>query len=166
MNMSKALNKLQNKIYTLDRLMDEINNWKKQNKKIVFTNGCFDLIHLGHVELLARSSDLGDKLIVAINSDESIIKIKGINRPIIEEESRAKQIAALDFVDAVILFNQDNPIEIISLVIPDIITKGGDYKISDVVGHEIVRENNSSVVIIPLTQGYSTTSILDKIKNE
>jgi len=164
--MSKALNKLQNKIYTLDRLMDEINNWKKQNKKIVFTNGCFDLIHLGHVELLARSSDLGDKLIVAINSDESIIKIKGINRPIIEEESRAKQIAALDFVDAVILFNQDNPIEIISLVIPDIITKGGDYKISDVVGHEIVRENNSSVVIIPLTQGYSTTSILDRIKNE
>lgn len=164
--MSKALNKLQNKIYTLDRLMDEINNWKKQNKKIVFTNGCFDLIHLGHVELLARSSDLGDKLIVAINSDESIIKIKGINRPIIEEESRAKQIAALDFVDAVILFNQDNPIEIISLVIPDIITKGGDYKISNVVGHEIVRENNSSVVIIPLTQGYSTTSILDKIKNE
>jgi rfaE bifunctional protein nucleotidyltransferase chain/domain len=164
--MSKALNKLQNKIYTLDRLMDEINNWKKQNKKIVFTNGCFDLIHLGHVELLARSSDLGDKLIVAINSDESIIKIKGINRPIIEEESRAKQIAALDFVDAVILFNQDNPIEIISLVIPDIITKGGDYKISNVVGHEIVRENNSSVVIIPLTQGYSTTSILDRIKNE
>jgi rfaE bifunctional protein nucleotidyltransferase chain/domain len=146
--------------------MDEINNWKKQNKKIVFTNGCFDLIHLGHVELLARSSDLGDKLIVAINSDESIIKIKGINRPIIEEESRAKQIAALDFVDAVILFNQDNPIEIISLVIPDIITKGGDYKISNVVGHEIVRENNSSVVIIPLTQGYSTTSILDRIKNE
>ena len=164
--MSKALNKLQNKIYTLDLLMDEINNWKKQNKKIVFTNGCFDLIHLGHVELLARSSDLGDKLIVAINSDESIIKIKGINRPIIEEESRAKQIAALDFVDAVILFNQDNPIEIISLVIPDIITKGGDYKISNVVGHEIVRENNSSVVIIPLTQGYSTTSILDRIKNE
>ena len=164
--MSKALNKLQSKIYTLDQLIDEVINWKDQNKKIVFTNGCFDLIHLGHVEVLARSSDLGDKLIVAINSDESIAKIKGTNRPIIEEESRVKQIAALDFVDAVILFNQDTPINIISSITPNVITKGGDYKISDVVGYEIVQKNNGEVVIIPLTQGYSTTSILDKIKNE
>ena len=164
--MSKALNKLQSKIYTLDQLIDKVSNWKDQNKKIVFTNGCFDLIHLGHVEVLARSSDLGDRLIVAINSDESIIKIKGTNRPIIEEESRVKQIAALDFVDAVILFNQDTPINIISSITPNVITKGGDYKISDVVGYEIVQENNGEVVIIPLTQGYSTTSILDKIKNE
>jgi rfaE bifunctional protein nucleotidyltransferase chain/domain len=164
--MSKALNKLQSKIYTLDQLIDKVSNWKDQNKKIVFTNGCFDLIHLGHVEVLARSSDLGDRLIVAINSDESIIKIKGKNRPIIEEESRVKQIAALDFVDAVILFNQDTPINIISSITPNVITKGGDYKISDVVGYEIVQKNNGEVVIIPLTQGYSTTSILDKIKNE
>ena len=164
--MSKALNKLQSKIYTLDQLIDKVSNWKDQNKKIVFTNGCFDLIHLGHVEVLARSSDLGDKLIVAINSDESIIKIKGTNRPIIEEESRVKQIAALDFVDAVILFNQDTPINIISSITPNIITKGGDYKIINVIGHEIVQKNNGEVVIIPLTQGYSTTSILDKIKNE
>jgi len=164
--MSKALNKLQSKIYTLDQLIDKVSNWKDQNKKTVFTNGCFDLIHLGHVEVLARSSDLGDRLIVAINSDESIIKIKGKNRPIIEEESRVKQIAALDFVDAVILFNQDTPINIISSITPNVITKGGDYKISDVVGYEIVQKNNGEVVIIPLTQGYSTTSILDKIKNE
>jgi len=164
--MSKALNKLQSKIYTLDQLIDEVINWKDQNKKIVFTNGCFDLIHLGHVEVLARSSDLGDKLIVAINSDESIAKIKGTNRPIIEEESRVKQIAALDFVDAVILFQQDTPIKIISSITPNVITKGGDYKTSDVVGHEIIQENNGEVAIIPLTQGYSTTSILDKIKNE
>ena len=164
--MSKALNKLQSKIYTLDQLIDEVINWKDQNKKIVFTNGCFDLIHLGHVEVLARSSDLGDKLIVAINSDESIAKIKGTNRPIIEEESRVKQIAALDFVDAVILFQQDTPIKIISSIIPNVITKGGDYKTSDVVGHEIIQGNNGEVAIIPLTQGYSTTSILDKIKNE
>ena len=164
--MSKALNKLQSKIYTLDQLIDEVINWKDQNKKIVFTNGCFDLIHLGHVEVLARSSDLGDKLIVAINSDESIAKIKGANRPIIEEESRVKQIAALDFVDAVILFQQDTPIKIISSITPNVITKGGDYKTSDVVGHEIIQGNNGEVVIIPLTQGYSTTSILDKIKNE
>jgi D-glycero-beta-D-manno-heptose 1-phosphate adenylyltransferase len=164
--MSKALNKLQSKIYTLDQLIDEVINWKDQNKKIVFTNGCFDLIHLGHVEVLARSSDLGDKLIVAINSDESIAKIKGTNRPIIEEESRVKQIAALDFVDAVILFQQDTPIKIISSITPNVITKGGDYKTSDVVGHEIIQGNNGEVAIIPLTQGYSTTSILDKIKNE
>ena len=164
--MSKALNKLQSKIYTLDQLIDEVINWKDQNKKIVFTNGCFDLIHLGHVEVLARSSDLGDKLIVAINSDESIAKIKGTNRPIIEEESRVKQIAALDFVDAVILFQQDTPIKIISSITPNVITKGGDYKTSDVVGHEIIQKNNGEVAIIPLTQGYSTTSILDKIKNE
>ena len=164
--MSKALNKLQSKIYTLDQLIDEVINWKDQNKKIVYTNGCFDLIHLGHVEVLARSSDLGDKLIVAINSDESIAKIKGTNRPIIEEESRVKQIAALDFVDAVILFQQDTPIKIISSITPNVITKGGDYKTSDVVGHEIIQGNNGEVVIIPLTQGYSTTSILDKIKND
>ena len=164
--MSKALNKLQSKIYILDQLIDKVSNWKDQNKKIVFTNGCFDLIHLGHVEVLARSSDLGDKLIVAINSDESIAKIKGTNRPIIEEESRVKQIAALDFVDAVILFKQDTPINIIASITPNFITKGGDYKISDVVGYEIVQKNNGEVVIIPLTQGYSTTSILDKIKNE
>ena len=164
--MSKALNKLQSKIYTLDQLIDEVINWKDQNKKIVFTNGCFDLIHLGHVEVLARSSDLGDKLIVAINSDESIAKIKGTNRPIIEEESRVKQIAALDFVDAVILFQQDTPIKIISSITPNVITKGGDYKTSDVVGHEIIQGNNGEVAIIPLTQGYSTTSILDRIKNE
>ncbi|MDG2138722.1 MAG: adenylyltransferase/cytidyltransferase family protein [Flavobacteriales bacterium] len=164
--MSKALNKLQSKIYTLDQLIDEVINWKDQNKKIVYTNGCFDLIHLGHVEVLARSSDLGDKLIVAINSDESIAKIKGTNRPIIEEESRVKQIAALDFVDAVILFQQDTPIKIISSITPNVITKGGDYKTSDIVGHEIIQGNNGEVAIIPLTQGYSTTSILDKIKNE
>ena len=164
--MSKALNKLQSKIYTLDQLIDKVSNWKDQNKKTVFTNGCFDLIHLGHVEVLARSSDLGDKLIVAINSDESIAKIKGTNRPIIEEESRVKQIAALDFVDAVVLFDQDTPINIISLITPNIITKGGDYKTSNVVGHKIIQDNNGEVAIIPLTQGYSTTSILDKIKNE
>ena len=164
--MSKALNKLQSKIYILDQLIDKVNNWKDQNKKIVFTNGCFDLIHLGHVEVLARSADLGDKLIVAINSDESITKIKGANRPIIEEESRVKQIAALDFVDAVVLFNQDTPINIISSITPNVITKGGDYKTSDIIGHEIIQENNGVVAIIPLTQGYSTTSILDKIKNE
>jgi rfaE bifunctional protein nucleotidyltransferase chain/domain len=165
--MSKSLNKLNNKIYTLNQLIDEVNNWKKQNKKLVFTNGCFDLIHLGHIEVLARSSDLGDKLIVAINTDESIAKIKGTNRPIIKEDSRIKQIAALDFVDAVILFNQDTPREILNSIFPDIITKGGDYEINDVVvGNELNRDGNGEVVIIPLTQGYSTTSILDKIKNE
>ena len=164
--MSKKLNKLKAKIFNIKDLSEIINEWRLNGDKIVFTNGCFDLIHLGHLEILARSADLGDKLIVGINSDMSIKKIKGNSRPIIEEDSRAKQLAAIEFIDAVILFNEDTPYNLINILKPDVLTKGGDYKKNDIVGNQLINKENGEVVIIPLTQGYSTTSILEKIKNE
>ena len=164
--MTKALKKINDKIYSLEFLIKNIDQWRNKNKKIVFTNGCFDLIHLGHIELLARSSDLGDILIIGVNSDSSIRKLKGENRPIIEEDSRVKQLAALEFVHAVCLFHEDTPQKLIELIKPDVITKGGDYKAEDIVGNEVVTQKNGQVVIIPLTQGYSTTSILKKIKDD
>jgi len=164
--MSKSLKKINNKIFLEKDLRIKLDSWRQKGEKIVFTNGCFDLIHLGHIEVLARSADLGDRLIIGVNTDKSIKNIKGQNRPIIKEDSRVKQLAALEFVDAVILFNESTPNKIINHIKPDIITKGGDYKTKEVVGYETVIENNGRVVIIPLTQGFSTTSILNKIKNE
>ena len=164
--MSKQLNKLKAKIFHIEDFTQILKEWKSDGNKIVFTNGCFDLIHLGHLEILARSADLGNKLIVGINSDKSIRRIKGKSRPIIEEDSRAKQLAAIEFIDAVILFNEDTPYDLISFINPDIITKGGDYKKNDIVGNQLINKEQGEVVIIPLTQGYSTTSILEKIKNE
>ena len=164
--MSEALNKINNKIFDLELLMKKIEKWRSENKKIVFTNGCFDLIHLGHIEILARSSDFGDKLIIGVNSDLSIKKLKGENRPIIQQSSRVRQLSALEFVDAVILFDEETPIKLIETIKPDVITKGGDYTAKNVVGNEVVSQKSGEVVIIPLTQGYSTTSILNKIKND
>ena len=164
--MSKKLNKLKAKIFNIKDLSQIIEKWRLNGDKIIFTNGCFDLIHLGHLEILARSADLGDKLIVALNSDVSIKKIKGNSRPIIEEDSRAKQLAAIEFIDAVILFNEDTPYDLINILKPDVLTKGGDYKKNDIVGNQLINKEQGEVVIIPLTQGYSTTSILEKIKNE
>ena len=164
--MSEALQKINNKIFNLQNLMKKIEKWRSENKKIVFTNGCFDLIHLGHIEILARSSDFGDKLIIGVNSDLSIKKLKGKNRPIIEESSRIKQLSALEFVDAVVLFDEDTPLKLIETIKPDVITKGGDYTAKNIVGNEVVSQKNGEVIIIPLTRGYSTTSILNKIKND
>ena len=164
--MSKALERVKNKIFNKNNLLKKLEIWRSANKKIVFTNGCFDLIHLGHIEVLARSADLGDILIIGVNTDSSIKELKGNNRPIIEEDSRAQQLASLEFVDAVILFNEQTPLELIKVIKPNIITKGGDYNSEQVVGKEITIKNDGEVIIIPLTQGYSTTSILDKIKND
>ena len=164
--MSKALERVKNKIFNKNNLLKKLEIWRGSNKKIVFTNGCFDLIHLGHIEVLARSADLGDILIIGVNTDSSIKELKGNNRPIIEENSRAQQLASLEFVDAVILFNEQTPLELIKVIKPNIITKGGDYNSEQVVGNKIAVKNEGEVIIIPLTQGYSTTSILDKIKND
>ena len=164
--MSKALEILNSKILDKERLLVKLTDWKEEDKKIVFTNGCFDLIHLGHIEVIARSADLGDILIIGVNTDNSIKRLKGKNRPIVEEISRAKQLAALEFVDAVVFFDQDTPMDLIKMINPNVITKGGDYNTDQVIGNDIVTQNNGEVVIIPLTQGYSTTSILEKIKDE
>ena len=128
------LNSIQNKIYTLLDLEKQIEKWRSAGDKIVFTNGCFDILHKGHIEVLAKTSNLGNRLIIGLNSDSSIKNLKGENRPILEEDSRALLLAALQFVDAVILFSEKTPFQLISEIVPDILSKGGDYKIEEIVG--------------------------------
>ena len=159
------LKKLNHKIYSLTELENQVNTWKQAGEEVVFTNGCFDIIHKGHIEVLARTADLGNKLIVGLNSDSSIQKLKGKNRPIIDEQSRAFLLAALSFVDAIVLFSEETPINLISTLKPDILAKGGDYEISTIVGHKVVQENGGQVVLVPFVNGFSSTTIIDKIKN-
>ncbi len=159
------LNSIQNKIYTLLDLEKQIEKWRSAGDKIVFTNGCFDILHKGHIEVLAKTSNLGNRLIIGLNSDSSIKNLKGENRPILEEDSRALLLAALQFVDAVILFSEKTPFQLISEIVPDILSKGGDYKIEEIVGYEVVQQNGGKVITIPLTEGFSTSNIIDKIQN-
>ena len=159
------LNSIQNKIYTPPDLERQMKKWKSAGDKIVFTNGCFDILHKGHVEVLAKISNLGNRLIIGLNSDSSIKNLKGENRPIIEEDSRALLLAALQFVDAVILFSEETPSQLISEIVPDILAKGGDYKIEEIVGYEVVQQNGGKVITIPLTKGFSSSDIIDKIQN-
>lgn len=155
---------LNSKIYNLDILTNKVEQWKKSGDKIVFTNGCFDIIHRGHIELLASTADLGNKLIIGLNSDLSIQKIKGKGRPIIDEDSRAILLSALSFVDAIILFSEDTPLKLISTLLPNVLAKGGDYEIETIVGHEIVQQNGGKVKLVPFVDGFSSTTIIDKIK--
>ncbi len=160
-----SLKEIKHKIFDLDSLKTEVVSWKKNGYKTVFTNGCFDILHRGHIEVLSKSSDLGDKLIVGLNSDSSIKSLKGVNRPIMDEKSRAISLAALSFVDAVILFSEETPINLISALHPSILAKGGDYDINTVVGHEIVQKNGGEVILIPFINGFSSTNIINKIKH-
>ena len=160
-----SLKEIKHKIFNLDSLKTQVISWKKNGDKIVFTNGCFDIIHRGHIEVLSKSSDLGDKLIVGLNSDSSIKNLKGESRPIIDENSRAISLAALSFVHAVVLFSEETPINLISTLNPDILAKGGDYEINTIVGHEIVQKNGGEVILVPFVDGFSSTNIITKIKN-
>ena len=150
------------KIVDMTTLQPRLHHWRAVGGRIVFTNGCFDILHPGHVELLAQCRDFGDHVIVGLNSDASTRRLKGPSRPINDQISRAVVLAGLSFVDAVIVFEEDTPIELITQVRPDILVKGGDYKASEVVGAGIVRQNGGEVRIVPLVKGYSTTSILGK----
>lgn len=154
---------LKNKIFNLVDLQTEISKWHNNNEKIVFTNGCFDLIHVGHIEYLTKASDLGNKLIIGLNTDDSVKRLKGENRPIIDQQARAETLAALFFVDAVIFFDEDTPYQLIKAIQPDILVKGGDYKKDDIVGADIVKNYGGVVETIPLVQGYSTSKIIEKI---
>lgn len=169
--MSK-LNHIQNKI--TNDLKALVQQWKADNKTIVFTNGVFDILHRGHIEYLAQTADFADKLIVAVNADSSVKKLsKGASRPIQDENSRALIIAALHFVDAVIIFNEDTPYELISTIKPNVLVKGGDYDANCtdktdkkyIVGSDIVKANNGKVEVIQFVDGYSTSKIEAKIKN-
>ena len=138
--------------------------WKYMGLKIVFTNGCFDIIHYGHIDYLARAASLGGKLIIGLNTDASVSKLKGPNRPIQDQQSRALILAAMQFVDAVILFDEETPQELISFLIPDILVKGSDYRIEQIVGADVVLKNGGKVETMDFVAGYSTSNIIEKIK--
>ncbi|MFC1554048.1 D-glycero-beta-D-manno-heptose 1-phosphate adenylyltransferase [candidate division KSB1 bacterium] len=137
---------------------------RSQGRKVVFTNGCFDILHRGHIDYLFEASKLGDVLIVGINTDESVRRIKDTGRPIVSEEDRAFIIAALRFVDAVCLFEEDTPLELIRSLMPDVLVKGSDYEIDDIVGSKEVLNNGGDVKTITLVSGRSTTNIINRIK--
>ena len=156
--------RLQSKILSVTALESQLEKWRSENEKIVFTNGCFDLLHLGHVDYLAKARDLGDRLVVGLNSDASIKRIKGSSRPIKDEQSRAALLAGMTYVDAVVLFDDETPLSLISMVLPDLLVKGGDYTIKDIVGHEIVLNNKGRVCTIDFVEGYSSSVLIEKIK--
>jgi rfaE bifunctional protein nucleotidyltransferase chain/domain len=159
----KFKEQIEAKIHTIDSIAEQLKKWRGQGDKIVFTNGCFDLIHQGHINYLADAADLGDKLIIAVNTDASVSEIKGPHRPLKDENSRSIILAALQFTDAIILFGEPTPIDLISSILPEVLVKGGDYKISEIIGHEVVQANGGLVTTIPITEGYSTTNIEKKI---
>ena len=142
---------------------NKFEEWKILKKTIVFTNGCFDLLHKGHIDLLARASELGDKLIVGINSDESVKKIKGENRPIEDQKTRKKNLLNLKYVDDVYVFEETTPLKIIKFICPDVLVKGADYTIHEIVGSRFVSGNGGKIRIIPLTPGFSTTKSIEKM---
>lgn len=133
-------------------------------KKVVFTNGCFDILHRGHLEYLQSAADLGDILVVGLNSDASVKRLKGENRPINNQNDRAFALASLVFVDAVIIFDEDTPLELIQRVKPNVLVKGGDYSIGNIVGADFVKNIGGEVQVIPFVDGYSTTQIIEKMK--
>ena len=155
---------INSKIYSLLDLKTQSDKWKKNGEKIVFTNGCFDLVHRGHLEVLANTADLGDRLIIGLNSDSSIKDLKGENRPIIDETSRAILLASLQFVDAIVFFTEETPHKLIETLVPDVLAKGGDYKIKEISGNEVVLENGGEVILVPFIDGFSSTNIVEKIK--
>ncbi len=158
-----SFQKIKSKIKSLDEIVALRKQWGNNGKKVVFTNGCFDLIHLGHLDYLTKASDLGDKFIIAVNSDSSVELLKGKGRPIKDEFTRMMLLASLEFVDIILLFNEETPYEILSKIIPDILIKGGDYNENDIVGADIIKKNGGKVIILPFLEGYSTSKFEQKI---
>jgi rfaE bifunctional protein nucleotidyltransferase chain/domain len=147
------------KIKSIKNLKKIVEQLQKKGKKVVFTNGCFDIVHAGHVSLFAKARSYGDALIAAVNSDSSVKRLKGPKRPLVDEKSRCKLLAALESVDYVVVFKEDTPAEIIKQLKPDILIKGGDYKIDEIVGRKDVKK----VVRFPFIKGFSTTGLINKI---
>ncbi len=158
------MEQLKSKIYSPEKLKSHLAIWAFQNKKIVFTNGCFDILHLGHIDYLSKAKDLGDILIIGLNTDKSVRDIKGETRPIIDEISRATILASLTFVDAIIYFGEETPYDLINFIQPDILVKGSDYKAEDIVGYDIVKAKGGEVKTLDFLPGYSTSLIEKRIK--
>lgn len=148
---------------TLDACVSTITDLKTLGNKIVFTNGCFDILHLGHITYLEQAKDLGDILVVGLNSDASVTRLKGAGRPIKEEKTRAALLAGMVAVDMVVIFTADTPIDTIRSIVPDVLVKGGDYDKNAIVGAEFVTSTGGQVTTIPFVQGYSSTDIIDRM---
>lgn len=154
---------IQEKISDRTALGRRLEQWRLRSERIVFTNGCFDVLHRGHLAYLSAAADLGDRLVIGLNSDSSVRQLKGPGRPVNRFDDRALALAALCFTDAIIGFEEDTPLELIRFVQPDVLVKGGDYTREQIVGADVVENGGGQVAIIALTEGYSTTSFLDRI---
>lgn len=151
------------KIYSLTGIVEKTDHWKKERKKIVFTNGVFDLLHKGHIFSLTQAAKEGDVLIIGLNSDDSVKRLKGDSRPINDQDARALLLAALSMVDGVVIFEEDTPLKLINSILPDVLVKGGDYTVEDIAGAKEVVANGGKVVINPILDGFSTTAIIKAI---
>jgi rfaE bifunctional protein nucleotidyltransferase chain/domain len=155
---------IQHKIISLKELVFQVNRWRLINKTIAFTNGCFDILHPGHIASLSDAALEADFLVVGLNSDTSARKLKGPGRPVMDEQSRALMLASLLIIDAVVIFEEDTPLDLITLIKPDVLVKGGDYTIDQIVGAKEVIATGGRVVINPIVDGFSTTGIIGKIR--
>tara|TARA_B100000427_G_scaffold285445_1_gene258904 strand:+ start:5 stop:505 length:501 start_codon:yes stop_codon:yes gene_type:complete len=160
-----SLKKIETKIQTLKQAKNTVQDWISNNETIVFTNGCFDILHLGHLDYLSKANDLGSKLVIGINSSSSVQKLKGPSRPINSIQSRSTLLAGFECVDLVVVFNEETPLNLIQQLKPNILVKGGDYTLETIVGAREVKEYGGSVKIIPFLPGYSTSNIVTKIQS-
>lgn len=159
-----SLKLIKSKIKESQEAKTIVDSWKHENQTIVFTNGCFDIIHFGHLSYLAEAKALGDKLVIGLNSKSSVKRLKGNHRPINDDLTRSHLLASLEFVDLVIFFEEDTPLILIEMLLPDILVKGGDYIPEDIVGYESVKENGGETKVLSFVDGYSTTKLENKIK--
>ena len=157
---------LLNKITDIHSLKETVKLWQEDGKKVVFTNGVFDLLHIGHITYMAKAAELGDKLIIGLNADSSVKRLKGEGRPVNDQNSRALLLATFFFVDAIVVFEEDTPLNLISTLLPDILVKGADYAIENIVGAKEVIANGGEVKTINFVEGYSSTSIIQRIKGK
>ena len=157
-------NQLKEKIVSQDQALKELKTWREKNKKIVFTNGCFDIIHPGHIDYLSQARDLGDILVLGLNTDQSVKRLnKGSNRPINDERTRAYVLAGLASVDLIVFFDEETPYNLIKLLQPNVLVKGKDYEVEKIIGFDILKENGGEVITIPFLEGYSTSRLIKKI---
>lgn len=160
----KSIKHIQQKIYNAHQLQQQLMRWHKFGKTVAFTNGCFDILHAGHIQSLMQAASFADVLVVGLNSDASTKRLKGNDRPVNNEQNRALVLASLVMVDAVVLFEEDTPLNLITAVMPNVLVKGGDYTVDTIVGAKEVMANGGKVEIIPLVEGLSTTSLLQIIE--
>lgn len=157
---------IEQKIFDFFQIAQKVKSWQQKGEKVVFTNGCFDLLHKGHIQYMAQAADLGDRLVVGVNSDRSVQQLgKGDLRPIKDEQTRAIILSSFTFVSGVVIFNEETPYELIQQIKPNILVKGGDWKINEIVGGDVVMANGGEVQTIEFVEGYSTTNYVEKILN-